>query len=116
MAQAKTTKTEAAAAAATYTVDQLAASKRYANRRDLIRHLAALRHSLFRVVDHVQGRGAEKARPYLAGIPGGGHNHVQVPRVQPLLYVPPVHLYGRKGGVERKAHAVIDTAKTDFRH
>lgn len=39
MAQAKTTKTEAAAAAATYTVDQLAASKRYANRRDLIRAL-----------------------------------------------------------------------------
>ena len=39
MAQAKTTKTEAAAAAATYTVDQLAASKRYANRRDLIRVL-----------------------------------------------------------------------------
>ena len=38
MAQAKTTKTEAAAAAATYTVDQLAASKRYAN-RDLIRAL-----------------------------------------------------------------------------
>ena len=38
MAQAKTTKTEAAAAA-TYTVDQLAASKRYANRRDLIRAL-----------------------------------------------------------------------------
>ena len=36
MAQAKTTKTEAAAAAATYTVDQLAASKRYANRRDII--------------------------------------------------------------------------------
>ena len=35
MAQAKTTKTEAAAAtAATYTVDQLAASKRYANRLD----------------------------------------------------------------------------------
>lgn len=39
MALAKTTKTEAAAAAATYTVDQLAASKRYANRRDLIRAL-----------------------------------------------------------------------------
>lgn len=40
MAQAKTTKTEAAAAAAvTYTADQLAASKRYANRRDLIRAL-----------------------------------------------------------------------------
>lgn len=40
MAQAKTTKTEAAAAAAaTNTVDQLAASKRYANRRDLIRAL-----------------------------------------------------------------------------
>ena len=39
MAQAKTTKTEAAAAAATYTVDPLAASKRYANRRDLIRAL-----------------------------------------------------------------------------
>ena len=39
MAQAKTTKTEAAAAAATYTVDQRAASKRYANRRDLIRAL-----------------------------------------------------------------------------
>ena len=39
MAQAKTTKTEAATAAATYTVDQLAASKRYANRRDLIRAL-----------------------------------------------------------------------------
>lgn len=40
MAQAKTTKTEAGgAAAATYTVDQLAASKRYANRRDLIRAL-----------------------------------------------------------------------------
>lgn len=39
MAQAKTTKTEAAAAAATYTVDQLVASKRYANRRDLIRAL-----------------------------------------------------------------------------
>lgn len=39
MAQAKTTKTEAAAAAATYTVGQLAASKRYANRRDLIRAL-----------------------------------------------------------------------------
>lgn len=39
MAQAKTTKTEAAAAAATYTVDQLADSKRYANRRDLIRAL-----------------------------------------------------------------------------
>lgn len=40
MAQAKTTKTEeAAATAATYTVDQLAASKRYANRRDLIRAL-----------------------------------------------------------------------------
>lgn len=38
MAQAKTTKTEAAAAA-TYSVDQLAASKRYANRRDLIRAL-----------------------------------------------------------------------------
>lgn len=41
MAQAKTTKTEAAADAATYTVDQLAASKRYANRRDLIRALLA---------------------------------------------------------------------------
>ena len=39
MAQAKTTKTEAAAVATTYTVDQLAASKRYANRRDLIRAL-----------------------------------------------------------------------------
>lgn len=39
MAQAKTMKTEAAAAAATYTVDQLAVSKRYANRRDLIRAL-----------------------------------------------------------------------------
>lgn len=39
MALAKTTKTEAAAAAAIYTVDQLAASKRYANRRDLIRAL-----------------------------------------------------------------------------
>ena len=40
MAQANTTKTApAAAAAATYTVDQLAASKRYANRRDLIRAL-----------------------------------------------------------------------------
>ena len=39
MAQAKTTKTEAAAVAATYTVAQLATSKRYANRRDLIRAL-----------------------------------------------------------------------------
>lgn len=38
MAQAKTTNTEQAAAA-TYTKEQLAASKRYANRRDLIRAL-----------------------------------------------------------------------------
>ena len=39
MAQAKTTNTEQAAPAATYTNEQLAASKRYANRRDLIRAL-----------------------------------------------------------------------------
>lgn len=40
MAQAKTTNTEqAAAAAATYTKEQIAASQRYANRRDLIRAL-----------------------------------------------------------------------------
>jgi len=38
MAQAKTTNTEQAAPAA-YTKEQLAASKRYANRRDLIRAL-----------------------------------------------------------------------------
>lgn len=39
MAQAKTTNTEQATPAATYTKEQLAASKRYANRRDLIRAL-----------------------------------------------------------------------------
>ena len=36
MAQAKTAKTEQAAGAAAYTKEQLAASRRYANRRDLI--------------------------------------------------------------------------------
>lgn len=39
MAQAKTTNTEKAPAAPTYTVEQLVGSKRYANRRDLIRAL-----------------------------------------------------------------------------
>lgn len=39
MAQAKTTSPEKAANAATFTVEQLAASKRYANRRDIIRAL-----------------------------------------------------------------------------
>lgn len=39
MAQAKTENTEKAAVAATYTKEQLVASKRYANRRDLIRAL-----------------------------------------------------------------------------
>jgi hypothetical protein len=39
MAQAKTTNTEQAATAPTYTVEQLVGSKRYANRRDLIRAL-----------------------------------------------------------------------------
>lgn len=36
MAQAKTKNTEKAAVAATYKKEQLAASKKYANRRDLI--------------------------------------------------------------------------------
>lgn len=39
MAQSKTTNTEQATSAATYTKEQLVASKRYANRRDLIRAL-----------------------------------------------------------------------------
>lgn len=39
MAQSKTPNTEQATGAATYTKEQLAASKRYANRRDLIRAL-----------------------------------------------------------------------------
>lgn len=39
MAQAKTTNTEQATTTSTYTVEQLAASKRYANRRDIIRAL-----------------------------------------------------------------------------
>ena len=39
MAQAKTTNSEKATGAATYKKEQLAASKRYANRRDLIRAL-----------------------------------------------------------------------------
>ena len=37
MAQAKTTNSEKATGAATYKKEQLVASKRYANRRDLIR-------------------------------------------------------------------------------
>lgn len=39
MAQSKTPNTEQATPAATYTKEQLAASKRYANRRDLIQAL-----------------------------------------------------------------------------
>ena len=39
MAQAKTTNSEKATGAATYKKEQLVASKRYANRRDLIRAL-----------------------------------------------------------------------------
>lgn len=39
MAQAKTANTEQATTTPTYTVEQLAASKRYANRRDIIRAL-----------------------------------------------------------------------------
>ena len=42
MAQAKTTNSEKATGAATYKKEQLVASKRYANRRDLIRALGLI--------------------------------------------------------------------------
>lgn len=53
MAQAKTTNTEKAANAPTYSKERLAASKRYANRRDLI--LALLEDGKAYTLDEVDG-------------------------------------------------------------
>ena len=83
---------------------------------ELICHLAALRHPHLGVVDDIQGGGAEKPLSHLLALPSGGHDHIEVPRVEALLDIPAVYLHSRKSGVQRKAHAVIDALKTDFRH
>ena len=83
---------------------------------ELICHLTALRRPHFGVIDDIQGGGAEKPLSHLSALPGGGHDHIEVPRVEALLDISAVYLYGRKSGVQRKAHAVKNTFETDFRH
>ena len=87
------------------------------DRREPVRHGVALRIAPLGVINHVQRGAPPVAGPHLLGVAGGGHRDIEVTRLEPLLDLTAVDLNGgRKSGVDRKAHAVKNAVKTDFRH
>ena len=80
MAQAKTTNSEKATGAATYKKEQLVASKRYANRRDII--MALLEDGKAYTLNEVDGL-IEKYKKGKGKREGAGRRHLADPKQGP---------------------------------
>ena len=76
----------------------------------------ALRIPGLRVVNHIHRGCPLVPLAHLFGVSGTRHDDIKISGLEPLLDIPAMHLGGRKSGVERKAHAVIDAVEINLCH